>query len=147
MEASAWHWRPGRRLPSFRSRVVFLSFSSLTCFCPFHRSSPNLKWSFFKNFLPLVSVVFWGFQNQPLNKREKRLSLATRQSLLLTSKHQFTPYMYTNAFIANDKILSASHLEIGIALRTNKFIASDERVCVLETSTFDAGGERVSCWK
>ena len=51
-DASAMHWRPERKAPSLSSRVVFLSFSFLPCFCPFYRSSPNLKWSFFRNFFP-----------------------------------------------------------------------------------------------
>ena len=47
MDENALRWRPERRVASFHSRVVFLSFSSLSCLCPFYRSNPNLKWSFF----------------------------------------------------------------------------------------------------
>ena len=53
-------------------------FSSLPCFCPFYRSSPNLKWSFFRNFFPLVSVFSGrGFLKQLPNRRQTLLSLAT----------------------------------------------------------------------
>ena len=52
--ASALHWRPKRRLPSFRSTVVFLSFLIPALFRPFYGSIPNLKWSFSRNFIPLV---------------------------------------------------------------------------------------------
>ena len=60
VHASALRWRPERRLTLFRSRVVFLSFSSLPCFCTFYSSIPTRNEVFFRNFFPLVSVLFWG---------------------------------------------------------------------------------------
>ena len=57
---------------------------------------------------------------------QTHLSLATRQSLLLTSKYDFTLRM--EAFITNDKIIFATHLQIRMTQQMNMFIASDERV-------------------
>ena len=54
MDASALRWRPERRLTLFRSRVVFLSFSSLPCFCTFYSSIPTQNEVFFRTFFPLV---------------------------------------------------------------------------------------------
>ena len=36
-------WMPERIPPSFCNGVIFLSLSSLACFCPFYRSIPILK--------------------------------------------------------------------------------------------------------
>ena len=58
--------------------------------------------------------------------KTKRLLLATRKSLLLTSKHDFT--LQTNAFIASDEIVSATYLQIRLTLQTDMFIASDEHI-------------------
>ena len=78
------------RVPSFRNRVVQQG-SALA----------NLKSSFFRNFFPYFLFFLGGFLNQLPNRRQKRLSLATRQSLLLTSEQDFT--LQTNAFIASDE--------------------------------------------
>ena len=76
------------------------------------------------------------------------MSLATRQSLLLTSEQDFT--LQTNAFIASDEIVFATHLQIRITLLTNMFIASDKRVLcwgrallTLEVNAFRAEDERI----
>ena len=65
--------------------------------------------------------------------------------------------MQTNAFVASDEIVFATHLQTRITLQTNIFIASDERalywgrtLLALETNAFElemnssaAGDERV----
>ena len=76
---------------------------------------------FFRNFFPLVTVLFWGFLNQLSNWRQKCLSLATKQSLLLTYEHEFK--LQTNVFIASDEIVSATHLQIRITRQTNMFMS------------------------
>ena len=43
-DGSALHWRPERRLPSFRNGVVFLSFFIPALFLPFLQVHPYLKW-------------------------------------------------------------------------------------------------------
>ena len=108
--------------------LVFMSFLIPALFCPFYRSSPTLKWVFQKLFRKFF-VLLGGFLNQLPNRRQKCSLLATRQSLLLTFKRDFT--LWTNVFIASDKIVSATHLKIRIALPMNRFIASDECVFCL----------------
>ena len=44
----------GGRHHSIVQLVVFSSFLSLPCFCPFYRSIPSMKWSFFQEHFPLV---------------------------------------------------------------------------------------------
>ena len=68
---------------------------------------------------------------------------------ILTSEHDFT--LQTNAFIASDETVSATHLQIRITLPTNMFIASDERVLcwgrallTLEANPFHTGDEHFS---
>ena len=83
-------WRSERRLPSFRSRWCSWVFSSLLCSVLF-LGPPLLEMKFFfENTFPLVSVPLWGgrFVNQVPKRRQKHLSLAMRQSLLLTSKRE-----------------------------------------------------------
>ena len=49
-----------------------------------------------------------------------------------------------NTFIANNKIVSATHLQIRITLQTNMFIAGDGTLLVLEMNAFHAGDEHFS---
>ena len=53
-DASALRWRPERRLPSFRSKVMLLSFLISALFLSFFQVHPYFKWSFFqKLFSPI----------------------------------------------------------------------------------------------
>ena len=53
-DASALHWRPERGPASFRSGVGFLRLSNPVLFVYFFQLHPYSKWSFFRNFFPLV---------------------------------------------------------------------------------------------
>ena len=67
-------WRPERKPPSVRSRVVFLSFFTPSLFLSFYRSSPNLKLIFFRNFFPYFLFFFWEggrILTQLLNRLQK----------------------------------------------------------------------------
>ena len=97
--------------------------------------------AFSETFL-LVFILIWEVLSQILNKTLKCSSLAMRQSLLLASEHDFT--LQTNSFVASDEVVSATHLQIQITLLASMFIAGEKRVW---RNAFDAGGERVSCWK
>ena len=126
---------------------------SLPCLVSALFTGPALNWnelSFFWNIFSLVSVLWGGFLNQLPKRRQKRLTLAMKLFLLLTSKNDFT--LQTNAFIASDEIVSDTHIQIRITLLTNTFIASDKRVLCrgrallyLEANVFRAADERYKC--
>ena len=53
-DASALRWRPERGPASFLSGVGFLRLSNPVLFVYFFQLHPYSKWSFFRNFFPLV---------------------------------------------------------------------------------------------
>ena len=55
-DASALRWRPERGPASFRSGVGFLRLSNPVLFLYFFQLHPYSKWSFFRNFFPLVYI-------------------------------------------------------------------------------------------
>ena len=59
-DAGALRWRPERGPALFRSGVGFLMLSNPVLLVYFFQLHPYSKWSFFRNFSPLVSVLFWG---------------------------------------------------------------------------------------
>ena len=56
-DASALRWRPERGPASFRSVVGFLRLSNPVLFVYFFQLHPYSKWSFFRNFFPLVHTL------------------------------------------------------------------------------------------
>ena len=94
------HCVGGQRWGSHHSLVGLCSrvFSSLPCFCLFYRSSPNLKSSFFRNFSPSFCSFFGGGGGCQSSSNYK-----------------------TNSFIASDKIVFATRLQIW-------FHTADERI-------------------
>ena len=94
-DASALRWRPERRLPLFCSRVVFLSFFiPALMFLYFLQVHPYLKWSFTETF---SLVLFFLGVSKPTFKY---------------NSFHFDITLQTNAFIASDDIVSATHLQI-----------------------------------
>ena len=82
-------WRRERRPPSFCSGVVFLSFSTLPCFCLFYRSIPTVIEVYSKAFFTEFLFLFKGrFLNQirkrrrtcnfQIDRTQTHSSLATR---------------------------------------------------------------------
>ena len=59
-DASALCWRPERGPASFRSGVGFLRLSNPVLFLYFFQLHPHpySKWSFFRNFFPLVNFTY-----------------------------------------------------------------------------------------
>ena len=55
-DASALRWRPERGPASFRSGVGFLRLSNPVLSVYFSQLHPYSKWSFFRNFCPLVKL-------------------------------------------------------------------------------------------
>ena len=60
------------------------------------------------------------------NRRQKILSLAMRHDVLYSPRTFFT--LQRNMFIANNEVVSATHLQLGITPLMNRVIASDELV-------------------
>ena len=141
-DASALRWRPERRLTLFRSRVVFLSFSSLPCFCTFYSSIPTRNEVFFRHFFPLVSVLFGG------GGGGGRVSKPTFKIQLVS-----TPIRYHTAddvLIASNEIASATHLRTRhhtAEKRVHRYRRTRFVLHGPETYTFGAGDERVSRWR
>ena len=95
-DASALRWRPERGPASFRSGVGFLRLSNPVLFVHFFQLHPYSKWSFFRNFSPLVSVLFWGFLNQ----------LSKYNSFHLQIRY----HTADDVLIASNEIASATHV-------------------------------------
>ena len=115
---------------------MFLSFSSLPCFCTFYSSIPTPNEVFFRNFFPLVSVLFWGVSKPTFKYNSFQL--------------QIRYHTADDVLIASNEIASATHL------RTRHHTADKRVLCcmvrrrtllALETNTFGAGDERVSRWR
>ena len=108
---------------------MFLSFSSLPCFCTFYSSIPTRNEVFFRNFSPLISVLFGGFLNQlsKYNSFHLQIRYHTADDVLIASNE-----------IASGLLLTSEH---DITLPTNAFIAIDERVLCW------SGDEHVWRWR
>ena len=100
------------------------------------------------NLCRLTPELAWEAESPPNTISQcsrTRSSLVMRQSLLLTSKYEskYDITLQTNAFIASNETVSATHFQITM------FIASDESVLwhlALETNAFRVGDEHVSTW-
>ena len=72
-DASALRWRPERRLTLFRSRVVFLSFSSLPCFCTFYLCTSfflcSLGYAGSSSFIYSFDAPAWYLQSDWRNRK------------------------------------------------------------------------------
>ena len=105
-DASALRWRPQRGTVSFHSwGRVLEAFSSPPCFYTFFSSIPTRNEVFFRNFFPLVSVLFWGGGGvcKPIFK--------------YSSFHlQIWYHTADKCVIASDEIASATHLQHDITL-------------------------------
>ena len=119
-DASALRWRPEKRSPLFRSRVVFFSFLILALFLYFLQVQPYSKSSFFPDFFCLVFIRFFQGSSKPTlkytvqlvsplyNTLQPNMLVASNDIHRITS--EFNIILQINLFIASQQIVIVTHL-------------------------------------